>query len=337
MSEHLSIEEIKSYLNRAMPPAELFKADEHLAECAACFKKSQDSGTASRAADFDFRQISPAVSGHLQYQQLENYVDEKSDDVEREIADVHLKVCRDCRTELNGLIEMRNLIEADVQKRAVPEKSAAESGFAPVQRFFSGNPFLKFGLAAIVLLVLVSALFLLSKRNSNLPEIAAVSPSPLNVNQPIVSTATPPANIDNNAPAKTTTNLPTSLPAEDKKNELPAIYQTEIERALAANRLNLPAELNQLSGQTGKLMGGGNESVPFALASPLGKIIQTDRPVFSWRALEGADGYLVNIYDGNFNRVAGSSTIKDTSWQIDRPLARGRIYIWQVTAIKNGE
>lgn len=84
-------------------------------------------------------------------------------------------------------------------------------------------------------------------------------------------------------------------------------------------------------------MSGGTDAVPFALETPLGKIIQTDRPQFRWRALEGATGYIVNIYDTNFNRVAGSSQIVTTNWQVDRPLARNRIYIWQVTAVKDGQ
>jgi hypothetical protein len=336
MSEHLSIEEIKSYLKRELPPAEIIKADDHLAQCDACLKKVKVSEFSESPADFDFLRTRHEESDHLQYEQLENYVDEKSDEVEREIADVHLKVCRDCRTELNGLIEMRNLIEADLQKKGLPAQSAKQSFSAAVRSFFFGNPFLKFGLAAIVLLILFSAIFLFSKRNSNLPEIVATSPSPSAVNLPIVSTATPPANIEINAPPGNNANLQNRPAVEDKKNELPSVHQTEIERVLAGNRLNLPAELNQLSRENGKLMSGGNETVPFALESPIGKIIQSERPRFRWRTLEGADGYIVNIYDSNFNRVAGSSQISRTNWQIDRPLPRNRTYIWQVTAIKDG-
>jgi len=84
-------------------------------------------------------------------------------------------------------------------------------------------------------------------------------------------------------------------------------------------------------------MGGGSDAVPFALEAPLGKIIQTARPQFRWRALEGATGYVVNVYDANFNRVAGSPQITNTSWRIDRPLAGNKIYIWQVTALKDGQ
>src|SRR5687768_9796483 len=110
MSEHLSTEDITSYLKREMPPAELLKADDHLAQCESCFRKVKDSRFSGSAADTDFLRLSPEESEHLRYEQLEAYVDEKSDEAEREIADVHLKVCPDCLAELNGLIEMRNLI-----------------------------------------------------------------------------------------------------------------------------------------------------------------------------------------------------------------------------------
>lgn len=337
MTEHLKTDEIESYLKRKMKPAELLRADDHLAQCAACFQKMKDSEIAKSAADFDFLPDFSEESEHLSYEDLEHYADEKADDPQREIADVHLRVCEDCRTELNGLIEMRRLIEADLQKQALPETAVEKSIFAPFGDFFSRRLFLKFGFAAIALLILFSAIFLFSKRSSNPSEIAVVSPSPTNVNLPDVLPENPPANVEINAPQNDNANLQNQPPTEERTNEFPPAYQAEIERVLAANRLNLPAELNQLKGQTGKLMSGGNESVPFALETPLGKIIQTARPQFRWRALAGADGYIVNVYDANFNRVAGSQQIKNTSWQIDRPLARNRIYIWQVTALKDGQ
>jgi tetratricopeptide (TPR) repeat protein len=84
------------------------------------------------------------------------------------------------------------------------------------------------------------------------------------------------------------------------------------------------------------LMSGGNESVPFALVGPIGKVVQSDRPLFQWRKLEGSEGYVVSVYDNDFNRIAVSPTISATAWRPDRPLPRGRTYIWQITAIKDG-
>ena len=337
MTDHLLTDEINSYLKREMKPADLLKTDDHLAQCDACFQKAQDLEKRRGPADFDFLQASPEETEHLRYEQLENYLHEKSDDVEREIADVHLRACAACKAELNGLIEMRNLLEADLQKQILPEKSAEKSISAQLRGFFSGGNFLKIGFATIALLILVSALFLFSKRGPDSTEIAVTPPSPSNLKLPAVSPDVPPANVEINALPNINANLQNKPPVEAKTNEFPPAYQTEIERVLAGNRLNLPAELNELNAQTGKLMGGGSDAVPFALEAPLGKIIQTARPQFRWRALEGATGYVVNVYDANFNRVAGSPQITNTSWRIDRPLAGNKIYIWQVTALKDGQ
>jgi hypothetical protein len=335
MSEHLLTEDIKNYVSRKMKPADLLAADDHLAECDLCLIKIKALAKAQNSGDFDFLQVSPKDSEHLRYQQLENYIDEQSDDIDREIADVHLKVCAACKTELNGLIEMRKLIEATLQKQILLQKPAEKSIFVQIKNFFAAGYFLRFAVAACALLLFSALMFWFTKRDT--PSEIAVTSLPSNPNLPVNLTANTSENIDVNTPQNTDANLRNQSPANNKTDEFPAIYQTEVRRVLTANRLNLPAELNELNGQKGKLMSGGDESIPFALARPLGRIIQTDRPQFKWRALEGANGYVVNVYDENFNPVAKSPQIAGTNWQSNRPLTRNRIYIWQVTALKNGE
>jgi hypothetical protein len=66
-------------------------------------------------------------------------------------------------------------------------------------------------------------------------------------------------------------------------------------------------------------------------------VIQSDRPEFSWQSLAGAQSYTVTITDPQLNEVAVSEPLTATRWRIPRPLARGAIYSWQVTARKDGE
>ena len=61
------------------------------------------------------------------------------------------------------------------------------------------------------------------------------------------------------------------------------------------------------------------------------------RPTFSWSPLEGATGYIVEVYDDKLNQVITSSQGADTTWTASQSLKRGGIYSWQVTAIKGGE
>jgi hypothetical protein len=129
---------------------------------------------------------------------------------------------------------------------------------------------------------------------------------------------------------------PQNQSADSNKTTNPAPYGPEIERVLASSRLHFPAELNELGNRSGRLMDGGTEEVPFALEGPVGKIILGDRPTFSWRALAESEGYVVNVFDSNFNKVAGSPRLNGTAWRAERPLARNKTYVWQVTAFKNG-
>ena len=224
MSEHLLTDDIKNYLNRQMKPAELLKADDHLAGCDACFRQVKDSQFARQTAGFDFLQPSPDEAAHLSYEQLESYVDEKSDDIGREIADVHFQVCAACQAELNGLLEMRKLIEADAQVLApADEKSVLNQ----LWNFLSGRYFLRFRFAALAVL-LVASLFgiywFLKPEKSN--EIAVTS-SPSNISQPSNpqnSRENLPTNIQPNSNGNSETNLPKPSATPGEFESLPPEY-----------------------------------------------------------------------------------------------------------------
>ena len=53
--------------------------------------------------------------------------------------------------------------------------------------------------------------------------------------------------------------------------------------------------------------------------------------------MEGATGYVVDVYDDKLTRIITSSQLIDTSWTAPQSLKRGGIYSWQVTASKGGE
>ena len=94
----------------------------------------------------------------------------------------------------------------------------------------------------------------------------------------------------------------------------------------------LPAEL---AGTAGVLLSGkpdANAGVPFNLQGPLRKIVRTDKPNFRWQAVPNAQSYTVAVSDQNFTVIATSGNIKGTSWQPAKPLPRGGVYSWQVTA-----
>src|SRR5262249_2005184 len=98
-----------------------------------------------------------------------------------------------------------------------------------------------------------------------------------------------------------------------------------------------PALLMGLIGGSGVLRSGSSKGVSFALESPVGTVLITDRPVFHWAALSGAKSYMVSIYDTGFNRIMSSGPLSKTAWTASSPLKRGEIYAWKVTADKDGQ
>jgi hypothetical protein len=72
------------------------------------------------------------------------------------------------------------------------------------------------------------------------------------------------------------------------------------------------------------------------LLSPVGIVVETARPTFRWRPLSGAASYNIKIYDANLQTVAQSGPLATTSWTVPKPLARGQVYGWSVSALKDG-
>jgi hypothetical protein len=99
MSSHLSGEEAGCFRRRAMSAAELLRADDHLAECAACRDAiAAADDVASLTAMFADDDIS-----HLDYEQLAACVDGSASAIDREIVETHVADCALCRRELRDL------------------------------------------------------------------------------------------------------------------------------------------------------------------------------------------------------------------------------------------
>jgi ferritin len=114
--------------------------------------------------------------------------------------------------------------------------------------------------------------------------------------------------------------------------------QEAVRTALLTGRAPASSELSGLtSGADGTLMGAPGSSPSFALQSPVGTVSRTETPTFRWNAQEGASGYTVSVYDSGFNKVMTSGAVTKTEWTAPKPLARGALYSWQVTAVVEGK
>jgi hypothetical protein len=81
-------------------------------------------------------------------------------------------------------------------------------------------------------------------------------------------------------------------------------------------------------------MGAGRTG--FKLLAPVGVVIESAQPNLRWSALEGARSYTVTVYDSSLTEVAASDPLTTTRWSVPTALARGRTYVWQVRAVKDG-
>ncbi|HVF43192.1 MAG TPA: hypothetical protein VM936_09285 [Pyrinomonadaceae bacterium] len=150
--------------------------------------------------------------------------------------------------------------------------------------------------------------------------------------------ATPDRNADANRNADVNRGANKSGNADGEElASVPPQYRDAVRRALKTNVLTEPGVLAEVRSAPRTLLGGARAEDTFALETPAGVVTRSDRPAFRWRPLRDAEAYTVKVYDADFNLVASSPQLSAAEWTPAAPLARGRVYAWQVTAKRNGE
>jgi len=137
-------------------------------------------------------------------------------------------------------------------------------------------------------------------------------------------------------PAVATAQLPPAVvaPAPPPPAPQPHYANAEWERLVrtAIETRRLPSARG-IEASPDALRGPGGGPAP--AMSPSAVVIDEVRPRFSWPARAGAT-YVVSIFSGD-RRVARGEPSPETHWTPAAPLARGRTYVWQVQAIRDGE
>ncbi len=155
MLEHLNPQNIENYRRKTMSPGDLLAADEHLASCDECLKQilkseSTESVFSAFAENLTFKAIE---TDHLPYEQIADYIDGKLDDVEKEIADVHLSACKVCEEDLKALTPFKGTGQTKVEKKTfLPVWIKRGLAFSPEIPLFS-QPISQFAGGALVLLI----------------------------------------------------------------------------------------------------------------------------------------------------------------------------------------
>ncbi|MGH9945390.1 MAG: tetratricopeptide repeat protein [Pyrinomonadaceae bacterium] len=205
------------------------------------------------------------------------------------------------------------------------------------------SPAPAFGAALAVLLLAVTGwLIWRTPREREPNQEIVVSPAPTSQPAPIVVS---PAPTPQPAPVPVIAQLndgegQLTLDREGKfsgADDLPPAYQHMLKEALATRQIERSSQLKELTRPPSTLMSTDEQSSEFSVIEPVGKVVLTDRPTFRWLPMEGATGYVVEVYDDKFNLITTSPQLTDHLWATPQTLPRGKVYAWQVKASKDGE
>jgi len=305
MSEHLSPEYVARYLNRSLRRRERIAADDHLGSCVACQRlvsESPDLQSAFVRFQNDLKVQAEIGPSHLTYEQMESYVDGTMSEADCEVVESHAEVCEVCGGELSNLQAFRAGQFLNVGSRAeftendtADIAASADEGVRP--HWWTAGRLWLGGASAMVIVfaVFFSTIYL---RSPDAGRIAQVSSSDNGSSQHSIQNAQEPI---------------ASIP--------PETFET-------------PPGLGVLIGKTGTMLSAGRDAESFMLLSPVGTFVLDDRPEFRWKPLPGVTAYRVAVFDEELNPIESSPVGTGTSWTSRRGLQRGKVYLWQVTAVK---
>jgi hypothetical protein len=240
-------------------------------------------------------------SPDLTYEELVAYLDENTDPVQRRLLSEKLRHSPRSRAELNDLLHFRQKL------RALPPNEYGDNRVIVFPRTFLR---VALPLAAAIVVAAGAIWWSMQEKGKTITLRDAGRSISLQPNGRLIGLA--------------------GLP-----NEL----EHSVATALRTGQLQIPAAIRGLVGDRGVLAGEPNKLSEFRLMAPIATAVQEARPRFCWHAQAGAERYQIHIVDFESGEtiVTGKSDGSKTEWTPAAPLAIGRIYQWQVDAVKNDE
>ena len=349
MSEHLTQEQGEGYRQQKLSATELLSVSDHLGACESCRRQVASAVGGGDPAFFALRaevfgdspDAGSLMREHPTLDQTAGYVDGMLSGEELQVVTDHLTSCEHCSVVVDDLHAFKSQIVTDLNHEyrpapvSDPKRGWRQRVVASLPSLFQRSPALAFGTAMVLLLLTVSGWL-----------IWRTIPQPEKKQEAIVTPPPPPApnpSIDNPAPAViaqlTDGGAAISLDQQGKlsgADHLPPAYQRMVKDAFSNPRLEKSPLLVGMARPSSSLMSGDKQADTFSVIDPVGIVLLSARPTFRWTRLEGATGYVVEIYDSRFNLVAASPQLTGNSWE-SQPLKRGGVYGWQVKAIKGGQ
>jgi len=338
--EHLSQKQVEDYSQHQLSAAELLPVTDHLGECEACQQRID-------AADEVFLALHAETLGedssvHLTLEQAADYVDKNLAGESLQVVADRLSSCEQCAFAVEDLRAFRNEIAPSLDREYRPATVPASTSTSWRKRFvsfFRTSPVPAFGSAAVaVLLLAVMGWFVWRNRSEPEPQVAiAPAPSqPSPVPTPSLQPASPVAVVAQLNDGAGVLSLDAQGKLSGMEN-LPSNYQSLVKKTLTTQKIDKSSQLQGLSRASSSLMSSDNQKQEFSLIEPVGSVLMTNRPTLRWSRLEGATGYVVEVYDDQFKVAASSPPISNLSWTTSPALPDGKIYSWQVKAMKDGQ
>lgn len=337
--EHLSPTQIQQYASGELPPQEMLETDDHLSGCEACRRNLMESGRIkSRLAQWPLALL-PDSAGHLAYEDLMLYVENHLDGMERGIVDAHLQSCPECIFQFRELQKART---DSMPSRSSYIENAKVLWYSPQ---FS-TPFRVVSAAAIAAFVGLILLLVAPRPNQHLQaQLKSANEQAEKARQELQQTRSQVQELTNQiASLQNPPSAMASLQDHGKLisvdqmgkfnggEELPAAYRQLASAALKDGNVPLPSWIRELHGQPGTLMGAGSEENSLRVLSPVGVVVESARPEFTWKPLGANSRYKVKVYDSDFHLVTESNPTTNTSWIPPKDLPRGNTYTWVVAA-----
>lgn len=343
--EHLTQKQVEDYVQQQLPAVELLAVSDHLGDCDLCRTRVEwalNGDAAFLALHEDAFSEDGNASAHLTTEQTADYVDKKVSGEVLQIANDHLTACEQCKLAVEDLRVFRNQIAPSLDREYGPTSAPAvvRSGWREkLASIFKVGPVPAFGTAALAVLLLVTIGWFVWRAPSKKEEEVVVAPTPITQPSPVTEPSSQPT------PAALVAELNDaggvlSLDQEGKlsgADNLPPAYQGLLRKALTSQSIERSPQLQGLTRPRSSLMGGNNKQGELYVLEPVGDVLLTNQPTFSWTAMEGPTSYVVEVYDDQFQLVASSLNITDSSWTSPVRLTRGKVYSWQVKASKEGQ
>jgi anti-sigma factor RsiW len=347
---HLTPKEIEDYCKHQLSSANVLSVTDHLGACDACRAQIEAAGNGD-SAFFSLRSqvFDDAIEtgAHLTMDQTAAYVDRHLTGEELRMVDDHLTHCDECGFAVNDLRAFRNEIapslDHEYRLATVPPPAATprRGWLASVVAPFRTSPVPAFGGAALAILLLaVIAWLAWRKPQEQEPQIANTPPP---ASQP--TAAPPPQTESPQAPPAAAVvaqiNDGAGVLTLDQQGKLsgagalPPSYQELLKKTLSSGRIEKSSQLQGLTRPPSSLMSSDKQKNDFAVLDPLGNVLLSNRPTFRWSAMEGATGYVVEVYDEKFMPVTASPPLTELTWTTTLP--RGKVYSWQVKAMKDSQ